>query len=413
MKIITRESLIEERIKNGYSTSAAVFRGGADVNANSATPDVIFEQRVKMESPVYAGSHEEYNNFRDIKALQDLAKKDPNRRVVSGPTNAAQEPAKTALEELVSKIIVDITRRYQEAGDLTSVIAREETNLAYARDVNLRDILPYRGKFGVISGTNDSVNLIEQALGNMRTVTHEINAIGWKTSLGNILFNSLHEIGKVNQAAADAFVDLRNSKTIGKIVGATFVASQQQAADATSGSSFDYKVYATIRKAIKKLRTLKDPLTNRPIAIPGIAILCNSQNTWDIERAIRGQLMSAGGGATIDTTNLGALPIAQIIEYDRGITDGFTWGKETLSFPGVTAGKCYVMVPRTYGWVLNKRGLTLETGAGSVLQLSQEERAWYNCQTVYDSLLLGSSEAGATVGAGFGAIIEVTLPTDS
>jgi hypothetical protein len=171
-------------------------------------------------------------------------------------------------------------------------------------------------------------------------------------------------------------------------------------------------MYNTHRKAIKKLRGLKDPLTDRPIAVPSIAILCNSQNTWDIERVIRGQLMSGGGNGLISTNNMTGLPIAQIIEYDQGITNGFSWGKKELSYPGVTAGKCYVFVPRTYGWVLNKRPLTLETGPGNVLQFSKEERAWYNVQTEFDRLLLGSSYAGTSLGAGYGAIIEVTLPTE-
>lgn len=412
-KVINRETLIEQRLKGEYTTHMAVFAGSAQDNAGASSPQVLVSADVKLTSAEYEGSAGHRRLMNEIGQLQHRAKNMDPQELQRKAQNAAQEPGASVLEELVQKIFIDITRRAQEAGDLTSVIAREETNFAFARDVNLRDILPYRGKFETIEATNSSVPLVEQSLGTVETVTHVARGIGWKTTLGNLLFNDLHTLQKVNQAVADAFTDMRNSRTIGRIVGATFDASQKQAADATAGASFDAKVYNTLRKGTKKLRGLKDPLTGRPIAVPSIAILCNSADTWDIERVIRGQLFSGGGNGLITTQNAAALPIAQIIEYDQGITNGFDWGNETLTFPGVTAGKCYLFVPRTYGWVLNKRPLTLETGAGNVLQLSQEERAWYNVQAEFDRLLLGSSFAGTSLGAGYGAIVEVTLPTDS
>jgi len=84
-----------------------------------------------------------------------------------------------------------------------------------------------------------------------------------------------------------------------------------------------------------------------------------------------------------------------------------------LSFPGVTAGKAYLFVPREYFWVLNKRPLTMETSRGSALQLSTEERAWYRVQSEFSKIFFGSSYPGTSLGAGYGAIVEVTLPTDS
>jgi len=412
-KIINRETLLEQRLKNQHTTEMAVFSGDARSNLAAKEPKVLVSADVKLTNTDYQNSAGNRRLMREIGELQHRAKNMDESALIKPVMNAAQAPEASVLSDLIGKVFTDITRRYQEAGDLTSVIAREETNLGYAQDVNLRDILPYRGEFDVISGANDSVNLIEQKLGSVETVTHAIRAIGWKTSLKNLLFNDLHSLTKVNQAVADAYTDMRNARTIGKIVGASFVASQKQAADSTADATFDAKMYNTLRKAIEKLRGLKDPLTERPIAVPSIAILCNSADTWNIERVIRGQLMSGGGSGLVSTMNMTGLPIAQIIEYDQGITNGFSWGLKTLNFPGVTQGTCYMFVPRTYGWVLNKRPLTLETGAGSVLQLSQEERAWYNVQTEFDRLLLGSSADGTALGAGYGAIVEVTLPSDS
>jgi hypothetical protein len=155
-----------------------------------------------------------------------------------------------------------------------------------------------------------------------------------------------------------------------------------------------------------------DNITSRSISTaPGIVCLCNSQDSWDIMRVINGALGGDGGAAR--GYNRAALPINQMIEYDQGATDGFTYGKTTLSFPGVTAGHAYLLVPN-YGYVLNKRGLTLETGVGSVLQLSQEDRAWYSVQTDFLRDLLGSSYSSPPSGhgSGYGAIVKIILPTD-
>ena len=66
-----------------------------------------------------------------------------------------------------------------------------------------------------VSGSNDSVPLIEQALGVTDTVSMKILAIGWKDSLKNLLFNKLRDIEKANKAAVNAYVDKRNAATIG------------------------------------------------------------------------------------------------------------------------------------------------------------------------------------------------------
>lgn len=331
-------------------------------------------------------------------------------------TNAAQAPESSVLEALLGKIYIDITRRNIESPDLTSSICTEITDLEFGETINLRDIFDFIGKMGVIGGNNDTVPLIEQKTGETKTVEMAIRAIGWKDSLRNMLYNRLSDMQKVNKAAVDAYTDMRNSRHIGVIVAATFVATQKQAADST-GTTYDVKMYNTFRRGIKKLRGLKyrglvTEYTYK-IAVPRIAILCNSADTWSIQRIISGQLQSAGTTGTTTTQNMQALPVSEIIEYDQGINHGKIWGKKTLSFPGVTAGKCYLFVPGEYAWVMNKRPLILETGVGSVLQLSTEESAWYNAQTEYMEQLLGASDPNNAASAGYGAIIEVTLPTDS
>lgn len=401
-RILNRDALIAERLKNKTATHAVVFGGSATDNLRAKSPTIHNQAIVEMTGNKWVGSAGNIKLWDEIKAAQ-------NKLITA--ENAAQAPDPAVLAELVEKIFIDVTRRVQEAPDLTSMIATEITNFEFPENVTLREMLKYRGKFKKISGSNDSVPLIEQNLAALETFPIDIVALGWKDSLKNMLFNSLHDMQKVLEAVVDAHTDLRNSRTVGAIVKATYVASQKQAADATTGATFDEKMYTTLRQGIKKLKGLKDIQTKRTIAVPSIMLLCNSANSWDIERVVNGQL-DINGAAGARGNNRQALPINTIVEYDRGITDGFTWGKETLSFPGVPVNKAYLLVPKEYFWVANKRPLTMETGRGSVLQLSTEERAWYGAQGEYTKSLLGSSHPSASVGAGYGAVIEITLPTE-
>ena len=400
VKVINKETFNEMKVKQNRADTVTIFQGNAKNNKSASEPATHgFSVIVPMKNNNYVGSEGYIKLWNEIEGLQKKM-------------NAAQAPSAAELEALVGKVFIDLTRRVQEAGDLTSLFVTEITDLNAPETINTKYLYDYVGKMGLIAAASDSVNLIEQKLGETDSFDLEIYAVGWKDSLKNMLFNSIHEMQKVNKAAVDSDTDRRNAAIIGEIVGATFVASQKQAADATSNSTFDYKMYNTIRKGIKKLRGLKDPQIDRLIAAGQISLLCNSVNSWDLQRVLGGQLTTGGTNGILTSQNMQALPVQNIIEYDQGITDGKGYGKDTLDFPGVTAGKCYIFVPKTYAFVVNKRPLTMETGKGSVLELSTEERSWYRVFKAYLKDFLGSSFAGTALGAGYGAIIEITLPTE-
>ncbi len=403
LNVFDQDGLKEYRLKQKTATNVAIFSGNAAENVNGKTEIIGKELIVPMTNTAWEGSEGHVQLWSEIKDLQDKARKEM-------AVNANQAPSPTTLESLLQKVIIDITRRRQESGDLTSLIATEITDFDFPEVITLRELYDYVGEMQEVSGSNDSVPLIEQALGITDTVAMKILAIGWKDSLKNLLFNKLRDIEKANKAAVNAYVDKRNAATVGAIVGATFHATQKQAAVVDATKTYDVLMYNTMRKAIKKLRSLKDPQTKGLIAVPSLTLLCNSADRWDIERVINGQLGSGNG--TIAGQNMASLPIDTIIEYDHGITDGKKWGKKTLSYPGVTQGKAYLFVPREAFWVAVKRPLTMETGRGSVLQLSTEEKAWYGVQGEHYKQFLGSSyPAAGTSGEGF--IVEITLPTEA
>ena len=401
MKVIVmnRQALIDERLKNEHADRIQAFDGDMKESL-SATVSRPYGREiiVKMTNGNYAESAGKAKLEAEVKALQKRAQT---------AINAAQAPSGAIIAALVERIFIDMTRRYQESPDFTSRIVTEVNNPDFPDPVNMREILEYRGQMETISGANDSVPLIEQALAEVDTLSLEMKAIGWKTSLRNIIFNPFHNMQKVLDAVTMAYTDYRNAAVIGTIVGTAFDASQQAPAG-VGGATYETDLYITFRNAIQLLRTLLDNNTNRPISVPSISLLCNSADTWYIERAINGQL-AVGGGDAVRGVNNTALPISEVIEYDRGGNDGFAWGLKEMDFPGVTQGTCYLFVPRVYAWAAIKRGLMMEVGTGSVLQLSQEERAWYCVQGVYLKDFLGSSFSGVDT-SGYGAIVEVTLP---
>ena len=396
MKFYNKSTYVAEMEKNGLTMPLNLYRGGKDSNLATVEDNRIVTNKVVKMS----------KNWETTEGYLKL--KNEVNDFVTKFKNTAQAPTQTEMETLFAKFMIDITKRYMEKGDLTSLIATEVTNDMFPENVSLKSFLKYRGNFKEIQLTGDSVSLIEQATGAIDSISMKAYGIGWKQSLYNLIYNQFYTVAKVNDAVADAYTDIRNSKTIGKIVATTYTAGMEQAAVAApSGETADYYLWKTLDDAESKLRKLKLSQTKRKINIPSISLLINSQDSKRISRVIGGiDAFGKTAGKNVPALSF----ISSIIEYDQGINDGFKVGKETLSFPGVTAGKAYMFVPKEYFWILKKRGLTMETSTGSALTLSQQESAWYFIQTQYDDEFFGSSQAGTSLADGYGAIIEITLP---
>lgn len=410
LKVLNTAALVEERkAKAEKITEVIAYRGTAEMNLNDVSGGLAhrFTDFGTAENMAEMASlrHRIINKYKSPDEAAQALRNSAAGQVVS---NAESAPATADLEAFFGRFYLDVTRRAAEAADLTSYIAREVVNPNFPKLVYKRDLLKYRGVMGEISGENDKPNMIEQNTGNVASMGLRIMGLGWKDSLANLLWNEFFTMEQVIQAAVDAYTDFRNSVTVGAIVGATFVASMKQAA-VTTATTLDEKMYETFLAAYRKLVSLRDPQTGRKISTAaGIRWLGNSADTWGVENVIRGQLN--GNGSSARANNRPALPISMMLEYDQGINDGFTIGKKVQSFPGVTAGKSYLYVPGV-ALVATKRGLVSESGRGSVLEFSTEERSWYCVQGEDFGDLLGSSAAGTALGAGFGAIIEVTHPT--
>ena len=410
MKIINVESMIEERVKHAVGAPVRVFAERAeDLNAPVHNIDPVYDVQMTVSSGRYENSAAEHETWKKIHALR--SKLAPTRESAAGWVRAAaQAPSATDLAALLGTMLLDVTRRAQDTGDLTSRIATEVIDPNFPKSVTLVDFLPYIGEFGTFKGTGDPANLVEQKTGETDTATLAMSGLGWQTTLENLLFNSIHNLQKVNQAVAEAYTDKRNAALIGPITGATYAGKiQAVAAVQESGNSYDVNLYQTVKKALKVLVALKDYQTkNKITTAPGIKILCAEADGFDLERVIRGQLASFTAG-NVTSLNLSPLSmISEIITYDQGMTNGKTYKGKVLSYPGITAGYFYMFVPKAYAWILTKRGLSMEAGADLGIYSIRESRLWYDCAGSYLKPFLGY--AGGYGADGDGAIIKVAMP---
>lgn len=412
IKIVTAESLAEEKVANGLTRESQIILGNGADNAKSGPfrthkiayvsngqPVEVDSLPFKVTSKKWKNSEGQFNLYREMRAARDTIQ------------NSALAPSATALAAYYAMLFIDVQRQADEladySGSIFNVLSRPD-----AQEVTyLRDLIPYTGKEKVITGAGDTVPLLEENQAQTASITLQFKAFGRKDSIRNLVFNPFDQVQRVTEAAAKINVDSRNNDVIGPIVAATYGALHAQAADATSGATFDVLMYNTLRKGLKTLSKLKHPLTGQTLSTLGafsnrVKILCHPGDAWAIQRIASGQLAQAGGILQVAS----ALPFAEIIPYGGGIMDGLTWGKETLSLPGVTQGTCYMFLPNDLGgFVLDKITQTMEMGSGSVLELSKEERAWYRVNGLYSTWFQG----GSATNTGLGCVIKVTLPAES
>lgn len=412
-KILNAEILAEEKVANGLTRESKVYLGkGRDaVNEKTSRLANMKVGDVETDSIPYTVTSKSWKNsaarFELLKDMKNLSEK---------IQNAESAPSSTDIATYFGLLHIDVQRQADELADFSASIYNVLSRPDATESTYLRDLIPYVGKEKVIIGENDAVPLIQANLANQETITLSFKAFGWKDSIKNMIFNPIDRIARVTEAAAKINVDSRNNDIIGRIVGLSFYTSgtpkHYQAADSTSGASYDELMYNTFRKALKKLAALKHPLTGQTMGALGaflnrVKILCNPADAWAIQRVVSGDLSKANGIRMIAT----ALPFAEIIPYGGGIMNGLVWGKETLSLPGVTQGYAYIFLPNDLGgFVLDKRTQTMEVGTGSVLELSTEERAWYRINGQYNGWFDGDLVDDAS--SGTGCIVKIALPSD-
>lgn len=418
-KILTKQEYAKMNLDEGKSINSALYLGSRKENAVTISPEVVqfkdqnnnliySESIVQMNSTKWKDSEGYHSVWNRIKAIAMRVSKKEN----SGAT------LPNDYYTLFDLFRIDITRRRLENIDYTGLMTEEIVNEAFTESIRLLEFLPFAAPFKKIEGRSDSVNLIEQKTGDDDTVVMSIYAVGWKEDLMNALYNvDLNKMQRVMEAVERGFRAQRNDLSIGQLPRKTLASgwnAGQQVPAATGGDTYLEDLYNTLNNGIHTLSDLYNFQTQQKIDPSEIVLVTQTGSVVrDINRAINGDLNLNGKGKVGNYT---ALEISQIWPY-RG--DTIFYGKEKIVYPGVADQKAYMFVPGPAGapiWTLVKRALTQEIGDGSVLQLSQEERAWYFVQTRYFDEFFGSSAGNTkidndTSGNIFGYVVEITLPS--
>lgn len=413
MDILTRQLMIKRNIESKKAMPAYMYNSSAketDVFKNGGKAVVETTVTINSEGLVGTSGHMKWQ-----KEVSDLLEKrnaamDDNLKI-----NAAQF-TEDDYYNLIQLTMIGLNSRVLRQQDVVSFLDNVVTNPDFTKTVEFQDFLPFGAIFKAHSGTGENVNLIVAQTGNKTSVRMQIKAVGWKDTLLNELFNQgLSYMERVLDAVAEGYTASRNDESAGPILSATYDASQKQAA-ITSGDTKEENMYLTIFEAFKLIKGLKDPLTGDYIDTSNLAALINSQNELDIVRAING-VINTNPSAQVNRTAL-TDQIGTLVPYmQKTIVNG----KDSKVYPGVAINKMYLMVPKKYRWSLIKRAITQQVSAGNALTFGTEDKAWYYVNARYDDLFFGSSipavkallntKFKGTSGAGFGYIVEVTLPT--
>jgi len=395
MKLLNAETMRKELV--GKVRNIRIYNGKASENLTTTESNVAYNKTIKVVNEKWLNSAGREKLLQERKALEDKA------RVF---LNAETGYDMATIKALAGLYTIDLVRQADEYVDYTPVLFKEVVDESLPETFNLRDVLPYVGKEEDIEGSGDTVPLMKSSLPVDTPVTLKIRGFGDKTTMRQLVLNPFHKTEKIIESAARILADEKNKDSLGAILGATFNAAHQQAAN-SSGATYDLQLYNTLKAGIRKaLKLINKPL-NREVGLirHEIYLLVNPMDQVDILPIVNGALAGVGGIQQVAA----ALPIDGIIPYGCGLNHNLDYGKEKLSYPGVPQGKVYIYVKVDVfgGYRFTKRNETMELGQGDVLGLSSEHRAWHRIRGNFDSWVLPVTESSKD----YGSVIEVTLPT--
>jgi hypothetical protein len=396
-RLLDAKGLREFRVENKYSKVDRVYPGDGKFNLANSNMQPIADKDGKTGIVAQMDSMEYENSELHASVWNRLS--DYRTKLVK---NAAMLPDDWAT--MTDLIRIDISRRRVQEPDYTDMIGIEVNRPEAGLSITLEEFLEWAAVFEDIGGNNDPLPLMEHKSGATTPLTFDLKGVADKTSLKEILFSSLYDLERRNRAIVRAYTGIRNDRNVlGRMVNATWAASQQVAADATAGATKEELLYNTIVSGLKLLYSLKDPQTKQVINTPDVFLVIPKGTEWAFMRAIGGQLNQGGKGKV---GNFEALSqIGAIIPY-RG--DTIYWNKKTVTYTGCPTGKAYLFVPKVANYTIVKRGLTTVVGQGDVTKLEQNATAWYFSDVAYNTEFLGATGGLA---AGEGYCVELTLPT--
>lgn len=406
--IITAHDVTDLALKNGVKfNSGLYFDKPRDGNGDAAFGGSVDADGKRFNSMVVVapGSSRWEQSAAYDKLWSEIEAKmnSLKQKLDSKKFNASQFPAD--YYDLINMFRLDLTRRRAEAGDMTSLIAKEIVNPNISRTASVDEFLPFAGAFEEIGGRGDKPPMMEHTTGSTASIKQTLYALGDARTLEDALYNQdIYSNMKVMEAYARAHGAKRNDLTFGAMVNATFTGKQAVSHATTSGYHADELLYTDINAGIEALRALVDPQTKLPIDASRISLVCPYGSERKINRVINGQLDNAKGKAA----NYSALTeVVEILPY-RG--DVITVGNRKYTYNGCPAGFIFLFVSganNAPNYVVTKRSLTYETGRGDLFSLVRDGQVGYFSQAQYNAEFLGGTERGYADGEGY--VVKVAI----
>ncbi|MBO8169341.1 MAG: aspartate ammonia-lyase [Thermoanaerobacteraceae bacterium] len=189
-------------------------------------------------------------------------------------------------------------------------------------------------------------------------------AAGFEYTKEMEIFNQTFNFELLNRAFGEAHNAILNHLHLGPIIqysykaanktGPVYVDETGKVLPDQNGSHYILSLRATIKQALKDARTKKRP---------GSILLASSTDQEDIQDAL--------GSFTIGATPYRALEgITDIIYYDGWNTQV---GKKEYSYPGVSAGKAYLIRPKRGFKELIKQDLQINATMGDLTRLVESQ----------------------------------------
>jgi hypothetical protein len=206
-------------------------------------------------------------------------------------------------------------------------------------------------------------------------------AAGFEWTEDILEYDRSYEIGMNAKAFGRSYNYLLNHNHFSPILAYTYTGANQTAADATASETLQAHTLRTFQAAYRKGAMAT---TQR---VPSW-ILANEADRFTIEDALLSPVLDANGN------QLRRVPVEGIIYYQGAtVTNGVT----SYVYPGVTAGKCYFIMPKMRMKELVHHDLRVDVGPGDITRLIEGQQVARTRRGLYLDIA--------------NSVEEVTLPT--
>lgn len=170
----------------------------------------------------------------------------------------------------------------------------------------------------------------ELSRGVPKFVTLQTYAAAFEYTEDMIEWDSTFELEMLNRAMGRSYNYLLNHVHLSPIISYSYLSGNTTAFDTTAGADNQHLTLNTFRTAYKSAVSAK------PQRTPSV-ILASEVDRFQIEDALLAPVRDAQGNP------LARVPVDTIIYYDGA---SITVGAKTYTYPGVTPGTCYFIMPK-------------------------------------------------------------------